>query len=105
MEPKLQEHLANQQISFNFNPPGAPNFGGVWESEIRSVKNALQVIVGKQTTSKVVFQTVLRRKLRHSQILADHFWTLFIRDYLPNLQPRGKWLREVQNLEVGKTVP
>lgn len=45
-----------------------------------------------------------RRKWRHSQMLADHFWTRFIRDYLPNLQPRGKWLREVQNLEVGKTV-
>lgn len=155
MEPKLQEHLATQQISFNFNPPGAPHFGGVWEREIRSVKNALRVILGKQTTSEVVLQTVLievegimnskplgylssnaadpdpitpnlllmgrrdaslpqamfinskllgRRKWRHSQILADHFWTRFIRDYLPNLQPRGKWLREVQNLEVGKTV-
>lgn len=39
-----------------------------------------------------------------SQILPDHFWTSFIHDYLPNLQPRGQWLREVQNLEVGNTV-
>ncbi|XP_076135495.1 uncharacterized protein LOC143118304 [Alosa pseudoharengus] len=155
MEPKLQEHLANQQISFNFHPPGAPHFGGVWEREIRSIKNALRVILGKQTTSEAVLQTVLievegimnskplgylssnaadsdpvtpnlllmgrrdaslpqamfanskllgRRKWRHSQMLADHFWTRFIRDYLPNLQPRGKWLKEVQNLEVGRTV-
>src|SRR4029434_9738584 len=155
MDPKLQEHLANQQISFNFNPPGSPHFGGVWEREIRSVKNALRVILGNQTTSEAVLHTVLievegimnskplgyfssaasdpdpvtpnlllmgrrdaslqqaifanskllwRRKWRHSQMLADHFWTRFIRDYLPNLQPRGKWLREVQNLEVGKTV-
>lgn len=37
-------------------------------------------------------------------MLADHFWTRFIRNYLPNLQRRGKWLREIQNLEVGKTV-
>ena len=47
MEPKLQEHLANQQIAFNFNPTGAPHFGGVWEREIRSVKTALRVILGK----------------------------------------------------------
>ncbi|KAK0153104.1 hypothetical protein N1851_005238 [Merluccius polli] len=136
MEPKLQEHLSHQQISFNFNPPGAPHFGGVWEREIRSVKNALRVILGNQTTSDAVLHTVLievegimnskplgylssnasdpdpvtpnllligrrdaslpqaifanskllgRRKWRHSQILADHFWTRFIRDYLPNL--------------------
>ena len=47
MEPKLQEHLANQQIAFNFNPTGAPHFGGVWEREIRSVKTSLRVILGK----------------------------------------------------------
>ncbi len=32
-----------------------------------------------------------RRKLRHSQILADRFWPRFIRDYLPSLQTRQKW--------------
>ena len=37
-------------------------------------------------------------------MLADHFWMRFIWDYLPNRQPRGKWRREVQNLEVGKIV-
>lgn len=155
MEPKLQEVLSPQQIIFNFNPPGAPHFGGVWEREIRSVKNALRVVLGNQTTSEAVLQTVLievegimnskplgylssnasdpdpvtpnlllmgrrdsslpqaifansrllgRRKWRHSQMLADHFWVRFIRDYLPSLQPRGKWQREVQNLEVGKIV-
>ena len=59
MEPKLQEHLSHQQISFNFNPPGAPHFGGVCEREIRSVKNALRVILGNQTTSDAVLHTVL----------------------------------------------
>ncbi len=28
------------------------------------------------------------RKWRHSQVLADRFWTSFIEDYLPNLQIR-----------------
>lgn len=59
MEPKLQEDLSHQQITFNFNPPGAPHFGGVWEREFRSVKNALRVVLGNQTTSEAVLQTVL----------------------------------------------
>ena len=110
---------------------------GVWEREIRAVKTALRVILGKQTTSKAVLQTVLievegimnskplgylssnaadpdpvtpnlllmgrrdaslpqamfanskllgRRKWCHSQMLADHFWTWFIHDYLPTTQ-------------------
>ncbi|KAI2646146.1 Retrovirus-related Pol polyprotein [Labeo rohita] len=32
-----------------------------------------------------------RRRWRHSQILADRFWSRFIRDYLPSLQTRQKW--------------
>lgn len=32
-----------------------------------------------------------RRLWRHSQVLADRFWTRFIRDYLPGLQTRQKW--------------
>ncbi len=32
-----------------------------------------------------------RRKWRHSQILADRFWSRFIRDDLPRLQTRQKW--------------
>ncbi|XP_016519033.1 uncharacterized protein LOC107833689 [Poecilia formosa] len=32
-----------------------------------------------------------KRRWRHSQALADHFWSRFIREYLPNLQVRQKW--------------
>ncbi|KAK0138066.1 hypothetical protein N1851_025729 [Merluccius polli] len=32
-----------------------------------------------------------RRRWRHSQVLADHFWSRFIREYLPGLQTRQKW--------------
>lgn len=34
------------------------------------------------------------RKWRHSQVLADRFWSSFIRDYLPSLQSRQKWMQE-----------
>ncbi|KAK0148669.1 hypothetical protein N1851_010999 [Merluccius polli] len=32
-----------------------------------------------------------RRRWRHSQVLVDHFWSRFIREYLPGLQTRQKW--------------
>lgn len=114
-------------------------FGGVWETEVRSVKSALYTCVGSQPVPEEVLLTVLleveaiinvkslgyvsadiadidpvtpnsllmgqpdgllpqvvypeskilsHRRWRHSQILADHFWTRFIRDYLPSLQTR-----------------
>ncbi|XP_042627909.1 uncharacterized protein LOC109062537 [Cyprinus carpio] len=46
--PELQEQLASQQIIFRFNPPHAPHFGGCWEREICSLKQALQVTLGTQ---------------------------------------------------------
>ena len=45
-----------------------------------------------------------RRRWRHSQILADHFWTAFIRHYLPNLQIRQKWETDKGNMESGQVV-
>ncbi|KAL0199202.1 hypothetical protein M9458_007742, partial [Cirrhinus mrigala] len=59
MEPSLREQLANQKISFIFNPPHAPHFGGVWEREIKSVKASLQVVLKDHTVSEEVLSTVL----------------------------------------------
>lgn len=153
--PELQEQLASQQIIFRFNPPHAPHFGGCWEREIRSLKQALQVTLGTQPIPEETLQTVLieiegilnskplgytssnasdpdpitpnlllmgrpdsslpqvmypqsellsRRRWRHSQIIADHFWKRFIKFYLPGLQTRSKWQRESPDIKVGTTV-
>ncbi|KAF7655539.1 hypothetical protein LDENG_00054600 [Lucifuga dentata] len=45
-----------------------------------------------------------RRCWRHSQILADHFWASFIKNYLPTLQSRHKWQTDVPNLAVDSVV-
>jgi len=45
-----------------------------------------------------------KRRWRHSQILADQFWSAFIKFYLPNLQARQKWETDKENLDSGQVV-
>ncbi len=59
LAPDLQRQLAKQQIEFHFNPPNSPHFGGSWEREIHSLKNALMVTLGAQSVTFEVLQTVL----------------------------------------------
>lgn len=40
---KLQHFLANKQCEFVFNAPGSSHAGGIWERQIRSVRNILEV--------------------------------------------------------------
>ena len=37
-------------------------------------------------------------KRRHSEMVADHFWSQFIRHYLPTLQVCQKWKKPTKNL-------
>lgn len=59
LEQAVKDQLAAQQIHFRFNPPNAPHFGGSWEREVRSVKNALRIALGVQSVPEEVLRTVL----------------------------------------------
>lgn len=136
MAPQLKEQLAKQKITFRFNPPAEPHFGGAWEREVKSVKTALKFILKDQKVPETALRTVLievegfmnakplgylssdvadpdpltpnilimgrqdsslpqavydstnllgTRRWKHSQVLADHFWSTFILHYLPGL--------------------
>lgn len=49
-------------------------------------------------------ELLTRRRWRHSQVLADHFWSSFIRNYLPSLQTRQKWHSSPADLTEGSIV-
>ena len=42
----------------------------------------------------------VRKKWRQAQILADHFWKRWLKEYVPALQERQKWHRPRRNAEV-----
>uniref|UniRef100_A0A8D8WZP0 Integrase catalytic domain-containing protein n=1 Tax=Cacopsylla melanoneura TaxID=428564 RepID=A0A8D8WZP0_9HEMI len=43
-----KEELLKQRIEFHFNPPASPHHGGLWESNIRQIKNHLHKAIGSQ---------------------------------------------------------
>ena len=45
-----------------------------------------------------------RKQWRRAQFLADCFWKRWIREYIPTLQQRQKWIREKDNLKIGDVV-
>ena len=45
-----------------------------------------------------------RRMWRQAQVLADHFWKRWLREYISGLQERQKWQRPRRNAEIGDLV-
>lgn len=58
-DPQLGTTLANDGINWHFNPPAAPNMGGIWEAGVKSVKMHLRRIVGTTPMTFEEFSTVL----------------------------------------------
>ncbi|XP_052741090.1 uncharacterized protein LOC112045429 [Bicyclus anynana] len=56
---EIAESLANDGTTWNFIPPRAPNFGGLWESAVKSVKNHLVKVLGNSTLTFEEMSTLL----------------------------------------------
>ncbi|XP_070531355.1 uncharacterized protein [Cardiocondyla obscurior] len=46
---RIHRALAEEHISWRFNPPAAPHFGGLWEAAVKSAKHHLRRVVGSAT--------------------------------------------------------
>ncbi|GFW80506.1 integrase catalytic domain-containing protein [Trichonephila clavipes] len=55
----LASYMASEGIDWNFLPPRAPNFGGLWEAGVKSFKFYLKRVVGNIRLTYEVFLTVI----------------------------------------------
>lgn len=55
----MKDAAERERLVWNFNPPSAPHFGGIWEAGIKSVKTHLARIIGDQVLTYEEFYTVL----------------------------------------------
>ncbi|XP_077986124.1 uncharacterized protein LOC144440612 [Glandiceps talaboti] len=56
---KIKETLLQEGIEWKFNPPYGSHFGGVWERQIRTIRQLLQVIVKQQKLTDESLRTFL----------------------------------------------
>lgn len=152
---QIHDSMLQQNIDWQFNPPAASHFGGIWERMIRSVRQVLSGILRAQVVNDETLRTVLceveailndrpitkvpdghgdlealtpnhllllkrnpslppgcfdkqdlysSRRWRQVQYLANLFWKRWVREYLPLLQERQKWLKTHRNFAVGDVV-
>ena len=57
---KLQRMTSNKGVSWKWNPPAAPRFGGVFESMMKSAKQAIFAVLGDARCMQVNFLRLLR---------------------------------------------
>ena len=151
----FKDHLQLLGITWNFNPPSAPHFGGSWERLIRIFKDSFYKVIGPRTLSDETIATYTceieafmnsrplttvssdpadmepltpnhfllgrsspnlppglftprhitnKKTWKQAQLLAQHFWNRYLREYLPTLTKRTKWTKPIDNLETGDLV-
>ena len=58
-EERIQNFCAPKEIEWEFQPPSAPHFGGVWERLVQCTKKMMNSILADKSVSKEVLRTPL----------------------------------------------
>lgn len=58
-DPQLASIMADEGTNWHFIPPGSPNFGGLWESAVKSVKYHIRRTIGPTLLTYEEMTTVL----------------------------------------------
>ncbi|XP_062557867.1 uncharacterized protein LOC134222720 [Armigeres subalbatus] len=152
---KIQQFCQVREIQWQFIPPDAPEFGGLWEAAVKATKFHLKRIVGNVKLTFEEMATILTEieailnsrplfslssdssdpqvitpahyligrplnapaepsledikvnrldRWQHLQLMREHFWRAWSRDYLNTLQPRKKNLQVTTNLRPGMVI-
>ncbi|GBN56382.1 hypothetical protein AVEN_73427-1 [Araneus ventricosus] len=122
----VQNFSTEESIQWNFKPPASPNFGELWEANIKSMKNILckvaktihdptdlqnltpgHFLVGSSLLSFLEQNTAVGSLYSRRNLLQDlkaKFWSRWSLEYLGELQPRKKWRSPQPNLQEGQLV-
>ncbi|UYV64960.1 hypothetical protein LAZ67_3002566 [Cordylochernes scorpioides] len=154
---EIQDYITYSEINWHFMPPHAPHFGGIWESNIKSVKMILKKVIGSSLLTFEEFTTFLTQieatlnqrpltplsedpndlealtpahflsgpstsnlpetdnqqanlsinlsaRWKHIQELKKLFILRWKKEYVINLQKRGKWKSAKPNVKIGDLV-
>ncbi|UYV63170.1 hypothetical protein LAZ67_2003340, partial [Cordylochernes scorpioides] len=154
---EIQDYITYSEINWHFMPPHAPHFGGIWESNIKSVKMILKKVIGSSlltfeelTTFLTQIEATLNQRpltplsedpndlealtpahflsgpstsnlpetdnqqanlsinlssrWKHIQELKKLFILRWKKEYVINLQKRGKWKSAKPNVKIGDLV-
>ncbi|XP_029673835.1 uncharacterized protein LOC115241975 [Formica exsecta] len=115
--PNFLNLTASDKVSWNFIPPSAPHFGGLWEAGVRSVKTHLRRVLRNHMLTFEEFSTLLckieepslldlnENRLSRWQLVrhvTERFWKLWSNDYVNTLQQRAKWRKVKPPIKPGQ---
>jgi len=155
---EIQEYARNNGfpgVTWHFQPPNSPHFGGIFESMIKSGKKAIRAIIGDAELTDIelmtaftlaedlinsrplmfqtndpgdfrvltpamflhgrlsgqVFPDVIdttafdpRNRWRYVQRCLADVWKRWLRELLPSLGPRNKWIADNRDYQIGDQV-
>eukprot|EP00794_Sanderia_malayensis_P008360 gene8360-biopygen6187 len=101
---KVHDFLLQQEVSWHFNPPSASHMEEV-SDDARDpnalTPNHLLMLKSNDCYPPGIFSnkdSYSKKRWKQIQYLADLFWKRWVKEYLPTLQQRQKWLTPKRNL-------